>query len=70
MGFSDVSRLGSTQPQRGLHVPVSVLTQRLHRPLVGVAAVTDAAQRNGFTAVQVRACLKCACVCEVCVTCG
>ena len=48
--YSDFAMIGHTS---GLHVPISVLNQRLNRPLVGIAAVQNNSLKDALTVCQV-----------------
>ena len=51
----------------GLHVPVSVLNQRLNRPLIGVAAVQNNSLTDALTVCQVVSSQVCSHVTSACV---
>ena len=38
----------------GLHVPISVLNQRLNRPLIGIAAAQNNSLKDALTVCQVK----------------
>ena len=50
----------------GIHVPVSVLNQRLNRPLIGVAAVQNNSLKDALTVCQVKSFQVCSHVTSAC----